>query len=48
MSLAYQFDNGKITVEFRGDPLFKTAQKYIKQKKWLNLDVSRKMIRRHI
>ena len=32
----------------RRDPLFKTARKYIKQKKWLHLDVSRKMIRRHL
>ena len=46
MSLAYWLDNGKITVEFRGDPLFKTVRKYINKikKKWLNLEVSRKIM----
>ena len=36
--------NAKLTVEFRGDPLFKTVRKYINKKKWLNSEVSRKMI----
>ena len=39
VSLAYKLDNGKITVEFRGDPLFKNARKYINKKEMVKFRV---------